>query len=266
MAGTTGIVRTFRLVLVATNRIVGKSPGSNLNLVWMVKSITVRTVANRSKSEMMHARSQVPKRATPARRRRIIGQVFSGRGWGKSRCRPRRDVRYMGLNMGQKRVNIGGIGGRGWRQTREGSDNGSSHNTGWAFVTRGSNLERRLGSLIAHDAPVVVTSALERRKLLQRTIDIRNVDKKNDAHDCNLHSKDGSREHSNSRNSCSVNSMDRGEGVDGLDGLASLATQDLPSLGLSQSSDGVEMLLAASDYDSQNRHMLQGEARGTFIN
>lgn len=207
---------------------------------------------------MVHADSSVPKRATPARRRRIMGEVFSGRGWGKSRCRPRRDVQYMRMKMGQKRVNVSGAGGRVWRQTRGGSENGSRRNTGWAFVARGSNLERRLVSLFADDAPVVVTSALEQRRFS------RNADIKSYSAGCSSDGKDGSTTHSNSRNSCSVNNTDEGEGMDGLDGLASLATQDLPPLGLSQSSDGVEMLLAASDYDSQKRRK-QGEAKRTLI-
>lgn len=207
---------------------------------------------------MVHADSSVPKRATPARRRRFMGEVFSGRGWGKSRCRPRRDVQFMRLKMGQKGANLSSTDGRVWRQTRGGSESGFRRNTGWAFVARGSNLERRLVSLFADNAPVIVTSALEQRKFS------RNADKKRNGADCRSEGRDGSTTHSNSRNSCSVNSTDEGEGMDGLDGLASLATQDLPSLGLSQSSDGVEMLLAASDYDSQKRRG-RGEAKGTLI-
>lgn len=209
-------------------------------------------VVNKPTSKMLEPDKRVAKRATPARRRRIMGEVFSGRGWGKARCRPRRDVRYVGLKMGQKRVNVDSIGSRIWCQSSGRRQIDSGRNPGWAFVARGSALERRLISLIADDAPVVVTSALKRRQSSRQPENVREASEESGVGNPSSSARLNCEGQSHAHHPSNANTVEGAEGVDGLDGLASLATQELPPLGLSQSSDGVEMLLAASDYDSRN--------------
>lgn len=126
------------------------------------------------------------------------------------------------------------------------------------FFSEGGKLNHRLRALLADDANIIVKTALGDSRINQQ-YGGRSTDKGFQHHHeaCERAMSDIlalQPENEESPSAGSTRTLDVLDGADGLDGLASVATQDLPSLRLSQSSDGVDMLLAASDYNWQNLH------------
>lgn len=186
--------------------------------------------------------------ATPARRREMLGAVYRGRGWGKSRFRLRRRLCYgLGLKLAQN-ARIGDVHNGTQCESESQCDNyENSYKTRWAFLAKGGDLERRLTALIAVDANAVVMTKLAQIQLIQKQA--RCVPTVEPHHGEIIRMDVGAEKRKRPDVVSNCNRADRTELIDGANDLTPATLENPASLPLCQTPDGVGMLLAACDFD-----------------